>query len=61
MERIITIFSNENDLIIDTFSGSGSTLVAAKKLKRNFIGSEINSEYVDITNKRLEEIELEKI
>ena len=49
------------NLIIDTFSGSGSTLVAAKKLKRNFIGSEINSKYVDITNKRLEEIELEKI
>jgi DNA modification methylase len=34
--------------------GSGTTAVAAHSLKRNWIGSELNKEYVDIANKRLE-------
>ena len=46
-------FKNENDLILDPFIGSGTTAVACKQLDRNFIGIEINPDYVDIANKRL--------
>lgn len=42
-------------IILDPFVGSGTTAVAAKKLGRNFIGIDINPEYVDIALKRLEE------
>jgi DNA modification methylase len=47
-------WSNENDLIYDCFMGSGTTAKAAHLQKRNWIGSEISKEYVDIANKRLE-------
>jgi site-specific DNA-methyltransferase (adenine-specific) len=46
-------WSNENDLIYDPFIGSGTTAKAAHLLKRNWIGSEISSEYVELANKRL--------
>ncbi len=50
----ILSWSNENDIIYDPFMGSGTTAKAAHQLKRNWIGSEISSEYVDLANKRLE-------
>ena len=49
----IEISSNEGDLVLDPFMGSGSTAVAASKLKRNFIGFELNAEYVQIAEQRL--------
>ena len=54
-ERIVKHFSNQNDLILVPFAGSGSECVAAKKHKRNFIGFELNQSYIDISNKRLKE------
>jgi site-specific DNA-methyltransferase (adenine-specific) len=53
MERIITIFSNENDLVLDCFAGSGSTGAAAKNLNRDFIMIEKDDEYHKIILKRL--------
>jgi len=50
----IHTWSNENDLIYDCFMGSGTTAKMANKYKRNWIGSEISSEYVDLANKRLD-------
>ena len=47
IEQLITIHSNENDLICDLFSGSGVVGLVCKKLNRNFIGSELNKEYFD--------------
>lgn len=46
-EKLIEKHSNENDLIMDTFLGSGTTAIAAKNTKRNFIGCEVNIEYCD--------------
>ncbi len=52
-ERCITIFSDEKNLVLDCFAGSGSTLVAANKLNRQFIGIEKHKEYYDICLERL--------
>ena len=46
-EKLIEKHSNENDLVMDTFLGSGTTAIAAKNTKRNFIGCEVNIEYCD--------------
>jgi site-specific DNA-methyltransferase (adenine-specific) len=53
-EKIIRNSSNENDTILDCFMGSGTTGVACKRLKRNFIGVEIDKEYFNIASKRIE-------
>lgn len=54
MERIVNIWSNPGDLVLDCFAGSGSTLVAAKKLNRNYIGCELSETYFNIAKERLE-------
>lgn len=54
MEEIIKIHSNENDIIVDCFAGSGTTLLAAKNLNRQFIGIEKEKEYYDIAVRRLQ-------
>ena len=48
--------SQEGDVVLDPFCGSGSTLVSAKNNNRNYIGYEIDSEYSDIANERLSDI-----
>ena len=53
LERIILASTNEGDLILDPFSGSSTTGVAAKRLKRRFIGVEKERKYVDLSIKRL--------
>jgi DNA modification methylase len=50
----IKSWSNPGDLVYDCFMGSGTTAKAAHQLGRNWIGSEISQEYVDLANKRLE-------
>ena len=44
-EELIRKHSNENDTILDTFLGSGTTALASKNMKRNFKGCEISAEY----------------
>ena len=53
MERIIKISTDENDVVLDPFCGSGTTLVAAKLLNREFIGIDISEDAVDLAKKRL--------
>ncbi len=53
IEEIIKIHSNENDLVFDPFSGSGTTAVACLNQNRRFIGSEIDKEYYDKAVDRL--------
>ncbi len=55
--QLIQSFSNEGDLIYDSFMGSGTTALAAIKSNRNWIGSEISEEYCDIINKRIAAVE----
>jgi len=49
----IKYFSNEGDVIVDPFIGSGTTAVICKQLKRKFLGFEINLKYIEEANKRL--------
>jgi len=55
--RIIMATSNIGDIVLDPFSGSGTTPAVAKKLGRKFIAFEKDENYVKISNERLEKIE----
>ena len=57
MKVLILNSSKENELILDPFTGVGSTLIAAKQTKRNYIGFEIDNKYFEIAEKRLNEKE----
>lgn len=54
LERIILLGSKQGDTILDPFTGSGTTGVVAKRLKRNFIGFEISPEYFEIAQNRID-------
>lgn len=53
LERIITIATDEGDKIYDPFCGSGTTLVASKLLNRDYYGTDISFEAVELTKSRL--------
>jgi site-specific DNA-methyltransferase (adenine-specific) len=52
LDRIVRCSSNEGDLVIDPFCGSGTTGIAAIALGRNFIGIDMNEEYLELTKRR---------
>ena len=52
LKKLIEVSSKEGDIVLDPFMGVGSTAVACKELKRNFIGSELNPKYVEYAEKR---------
>lgn len=54
--RIVRVSSNEGELVLDPFSGSGSTLAVAKKLGRDFIGFDLSEQYVQQASARIEKI-----
>lgn len=54
MEILIANSTNENDIVLEPFAGGGATCIAARNLKRRFIGIEIDEEYAKIANERLE-------
>lgn len=53
IERMVLASSNPGDLVVDPFSGSGTTLRVCQQLNRNAIGIELNEEYVEQTKERL--------
>jgi site-specific DNA-methyltransferase (adenine-specific) len=53
LERIIEISTDKDDVILDPFCGSGTTLVAAKLLERDYIGIDISSDAVQLSKNRL--------
>jgi adenine-specific DNA methylase len=54
LERIIAASSDENDLVLDPFSGSGTTGIAAARLGLRYVGIEMDCNYLDLTKKRYE-------
>lgn len=56
LNQILNIASDEGDLVLDPFCGSGTTCVSAKLLKRNFIGIDVSKEAVELANLRIEEM-----
>lgn len=56
LNQIIKIATNEGDLVLDPFCGSGTTCVAAKHLNRAFIGIDISADAVQLAEQRLEEM-----
>ena len=53
IERLVLASSNEGDLVLDPFSGVGTTAVVCKKHNRRFVGFEMNEKYVRLSNERL--------
>lgn len=51
--RLIKLFSFTNDIVLDPFMGSGTTAIASIKNSRNFVGYEINEEYINLANNRI--------
>lgn len=56
LNQIIKISTDEGDLVLDPFCGSGSTCVSAKSLNRNYIGVDISLDAVELAKSRLEEM-----
>lgn len=58
-DRLIKHFSNPGNLVLIPFAGSGSECVSATANKRDFVAFEINPQFIDIANRRLENIQTE--
>lgn len=54
LERIIAASSNEGDVILDAYCGSGTTVVVAEKMKRRWIGVDISNQAISLVMRRLE-------
>ena len=57
-EWFIKLFTQPGDVVLDPFLGSGTTAVAAKQLDRRCIGIEVNPEYVQLAQERLDAVQL---
>ena len=55
--RHIKSWTNEGDVVLDPFVGSGTTCIAAKMLKRNYIGIDMIEEYCEISKKQLDDVD----
>jgi site-specific DNA-methyltransferase (adenine-specific) len=53
LERLILMTTDEHDIVLDPFNGTGTTALAAKRLGRQYIGLELDKDYVRITNDKL--------
>lgn len=59
MQVLVNNSSNQGEVVFDPFAGIGSTLIAAKRSKRHFVGCEIEKKYFDIAQSRLRNEQLE--
>src|SRR5947199_7596782 len=53
LERILLASSHEGDLVLDPFSGSGTTLLAAFRLRRHALGCELSAEFLTLSLRRI--------
>ncbi len=51
--RLILLYTNVGDIVLDPFMGSGSTAIAARLTRRHYIGYEISPEYIELSNERI--------
>lgn len=56
--RLIQLYSFTNDIILDPFIGSGTTAVSALKANRKYVGYDINQDYINLANRRIEQHKL---
>ncbi|MFM7408486.1 MAG: DNA-methyltransferase [Cuspidothrix sp.] len=55
IQELIKLLTQEGDFVLDPFCGSGTTCIAARNLHRNYLGIEINPDYVSLANNRIQE------
>ena len=56
-KKLILLSSNEEDFVLDPFMGSGTTAIASMQTNRNYIGFEMDDEYIEEINKRIKKEE----
>ena len=57
LELVILASSNEGDVVLDPFFGTGTTGFVAEKMNRKWIGIEMNTDYVSMAEKRIDNVE----
>ena len=57
LDRLILLATDEGDIVLDPFSGTGTTAISAKRLGRKYIGFELDKEYVEISKRKLTAVE----
>ena len=55
IQELIKLLTQQGDFVLDPFCGSGTTCIAARNLNRNYLGIEINPDYVNLANNRMEQ------
>jgi len=57
-KKCIQLFTHKGELVLDPFSGIGTTLMAARDLERNAVGFDLNKKYIDLTEERLSQLKI---
>jgi site-specific DNA-methyltransferase (adenine-specific) len=57
LDRLILMVTDENDIVLDPFSGTGTTAISAKRLGRQYIGFELDKKYKEISEQKLAQVE----
>lgn len=58
LKRIIILTTNPNDVVLDALAGTGTTIITAAKLKRRFVGMDIDPFYVELMRRKIKEVQL---
>jgi len=61
IKKLLRLLTKKDDIVLDPFIGSGTTAIACKKLRRNYIGFDINIDYCKSAENRLKELETDKV
>ncbi len=54
LDRLILLSTDENDIVLDPFLGTGTTAISAKRLGRKYIGFELDKDYIEISKRKIE-------